>query len=52
MLYRSGRHIRVETDPPRITQADGELLGMTPIEIQVAPRAVRLLVPKQPERRA
>jgi YegS/Rv2252/BmrU family lipid kinase len=52
MLYRSGRHIRVETDPPHITQADGELLGMTPIEIQVAPRAVRLLVPKQPERRA
>lgn len=49
MLYRSGRHIRVETDPPLLSQADGELLGMTPIEIEVAPRAVRLLVPTQPD---
>jgi YegS/Rv2252/BmrU family lipid kinase len=48
MLYRSGRHIRVETDPPRMAQADGELLGMTPLEIEIAPRAVRLLVPRQP----
>ena len=48
MLYRNGRHIRIETDPPRMAQADGELLGMTPLEIEIAPRAVRLLVPKQP----
>ena len=48
MLYRHGRHIRVETDPPCLAQADGELLGMTPLEIEIAPRAVRLLVPKQP----
>jgi diacylglycerol kinase family enzyme len=47
MLYRSGRHIRIETVPPRLAQADGELLGMTPIEIEVEPRAVRLLVPRQ-----
>jgi YegS/Rv2252/BmrU family lipid kinase len=52
MLYRRGRHIRVETETPRIAQADGELLGMTPVEIEVAPRAVRLLVPRQPEPRA
>jgi len=48
MLYRSGRHIRIETDPPRLAQADGELLGMTPLEIEVEPRAVRLLVPRRP----
>jgi len=48
MFYRSGRRIRVETVPTRLVQADGELLGMTPIEIEVEPRAVRLLVPKQP----
>jgi YegS/Rv2252/BmrU family lipid kinase len=48
MLYRSGRRIRVEAIPPRLAQADGELLGMTPLEIEIAPRAVRLLVPKQP----
>jgi len=50
MLYRSGRHIRIETQPPRLAQADGELLGMTPLEIEVAPRAARLLVPRQPRR--
>lgn len=48
MVYRSGRHFRIETYPPRLAQADGELLGMTPLEIEIAPRAVRLLVPKQP----
>ena len=48
MLYRSGRQIRVETQPSRLAQADGELLGMTPLEIEVAPRAARLLVPRQP----
>lgn len=48
MLYRSGRRIRIETDPPRMAQADGELLGMTPLEVEIAPRAVRLLVPNQP----
>jgi diacylglycerol kinase (ATP) len=52
MLYRSGRHFRIETEPPRLAQADGELLGMTPIEIEIAPRAVRLLVPKQPTQHA
>ena len=48
MLYRSGRHFRIETQPPRLAQADGELLGMTPLEIEVAPRAARLLVPRRP----
>ena len=41
----SGRHIRIETDPPRPMQADGELLGLTPVEINVEPNALRLLVP-------
>ena len=50
MIYRSGRHIRVETDPPKHYQADGELLGMTPFEIVVEPRAARLLVPVQPHK--
>jgi YegS/Rv2252/BmrU family lipid kinase len=48
MLYHSGRHIRLETTPPVMAQADGELLGMTPLEIDVEPHAIRLLVPMQP----
>jgi diacylglycerol kinase (ATP) len=41
----AGRHFRIETDPPRRAQADGELLGMTPVEVTVEPGAARLLVP-------
>lgn len=47
MLYRSGKHIRVETEPVHRYQADGELLGMTPFEITVEPCAARLLVPRR-----
>ena len=45
----AGRHFRVETDPPRRAQADGELLGMTPVEVTVEPGAARLLVPRSHE---
>lgn len=44
-FYVSGRHFRLETDPPRRAQADGELLDMTPVEITVRPGAARLLIP-------
>ena len=40
-----GRQVRIETDPPRPMQADGELLGLTPVDIRVEPNAVRVLVP-------
>lgn len=46
MLYRAGRHFRIETDPPRAVQADGELLGVTPFEVTVEPLAAQLLVPR------
>ena len=46
-----GRHIRIETEHPRPMQADGELLGSTPVEIHVEPNAVRLLVPRTKPRR-
>lgn len=47
----SGRDVRIETDPPRPMQADGEMLGLTPVAISVEPHAVRLLVPRTPARR-
>lgn len=46
MFYRSGRRIRVEPDSPRMAQADGELIGPTPLDIEVEPLAARLLLPK------
>lgn len=45
MLYRRGREFTLETEPPMLSQADGELIGMTPIAVRVEPRAARLLVP-------
>jgi diacylglycerol kinase (ATP) len=45
MSYRRGANIRIETDPPCEAQADGELIGMTPLDIAVEPLCVRLLVP-------
>ena len=49
LVYRAGRSIRVETDPPRTVEADGEILGRTPFEVRVEPQAATLLVPKPDE---
>jgi YegS/Rv2252/BmrU family lipid kinase len=46
MAYRSGRTFRIECDPAHDAQADGELIGQTPIEVTVEPRAARLLIPR------
>jgi diacylglycerol kinase family enzyme len=48
LLYRPGRSFRIETDRPRAAQADGELLGHTPLDVAVVPRAATLLVPRPP----
>lgn len=47
----SGRQFRIETIPPRPIQADGEMLGLTPVDVSVEPHAIRLLVPRTPARR-
>lgn len=41
----AGHEITLETTPPRGVQADGELLGPTPIRIVVRPNAGRILIP-------
>ena len=46
MAYRSGTRFRIECEPRQDAQADGELVGATPLEIAVEPRAARLLVPR------
>jgi diacylglycerol kinase (ATP) len=35
--------LRIETDKPCWFHGDGELLGMTPVEIKVVPKAFRVL---------
>ena len=41
-----GRRIHLATVPPRPMQADGEMLGLTPVTVEVQPAAMRLLVPR------
>jgi diacylglycerol kinase (ATP) len=45
LLYRKGRRFRLETVPVLPLQADGELLGVTPVDITVEPLAAHLLIP-------
>ena len=40
---RSVTCLRIETDPPRAFHGDGEILGTTPVELSVVPRACRVL---------
>lgn len=46
LTYFAGRRFRIETSPTRPAQADGEMVGHTPVEIEVVPGAGRVLVPK------
>ncbi len=39
--------IRITTDRPAMFHGDGEIIGPTPVEIEVVPQAIRVLVPAQ-----
>jgi YegS/Rv2252/BmrU family lipid kinase len=39
------RSIRVETEPADSVQADGELIGVTPKDVEIVPSAVQIIVP-------
>lgn len=45
VLYVRGREIRIDANPAKPWQADGELMGTTPFCAVVEPLALRLLVP-------
>jgi diacylglycerol kinase (ATP) len=47
IYYRSGSRFRIETDSPRMGQADGELIGNGPFTVTVEPLAARVLVPRR-----
>jgi len=46
MTFARGRVFRISSDPPVPVQADGDIVGRTPIEITVAPRAAVFLRPR------
>jgi diacylglycerol kinase (ATP) len=47
MRFLKGKRICLASDPPRSFQADGDIIGMTPVEIDVAPLAATFLVPRR-----
>ena len=38
---------RIETEQPCAFHADGEIIGMTPVEVMVVPRAIRVWRPQK-----
>ncbi len=45
LVYLQARHIRVDADPPLVTQVDGDPAGETPLEARAVPGGVRVLLP-------
>lgn len=45
MIYLRAREVRIETDPPVVTQVDGELAGQTPLCVRAVRDGVRVLIP-------
>jgi diacylglycerol kinase family enzyme len=39
------QRVRIETEPPAVIQADGQIVGATPAEFGVLRRALRVVVP-------
>lgn len=42
-----GKHIRIVSAPPITLECDGEMMGQTPVEIEVIPRAIRVVVTRE-----
>ena len=40
------RRVRIECDPPLALQLDGDPAGMTPVEVEILPRALTVLAPR------
>jgi diacylglycerol kinase (ATP) len=45
MSYLSGKRLAVETDPPRIAQADGDIIGKSPFSVVTEPLAGCIIIP-------
>lgn len=49
MQHWQAKAITVVCDPVQTLQADGEIIGQSPVQAQVIPNAVQILVPKPPQ---
>lgn len=44
LRYFKSSHFKITTDPPVFCQIDGEILGKTPVEYKVRPRALKIKI--------
>jgi diacylglycerol kinase family enzyme len=44
VIRAQGRSIEIETDPSRLVEVDGSVIGKTPVAIRVEPKALTVLV--------
>ena len=44
-IYQGCKSIRISCSSPAVVQADGEIIGKTPVDIEVVPRCVKVIVP-------
>lgn len=42
-----GKKVEVHADPPQIIECDGEIIDPTPIDVEIVPLALRLIVPAE-----
>ena len=47
MRFLRGKRIKLSSEPQTAVQADGDLAGMTPVEIVVVPGAAAFLIPRE-----
>ena len=47
VIKARGERIRIESTPELVVEVDGELLGQTPLDFSVLPKAIRTVVSKQ-----
>jgi diacylglycerol kinase family enzyme len=45
VIYRRVRQVRIETDRPVPSEADGNVGPPTPLDVSIAPKGIRLLIP-------
>lgn len=41
----ASQSVTIRTDPPSMVQADGELIGETPVKVTILPRKIRVIAP-------
>lgn len=47
VTHAQAKHVRIISSPPVAIECDGELMGETPVDIEVVPRAIRVIVTKE-----